>query len=184
MKVGFLHGCRQTSDMFESLTKVYRELLSKQGNFEFIFIEGQYDYITGKTWFKTNLELSLIGTDHIPEDEIYETLNYVENIVRREEINVLVGFSQCGNIVDTYLRLKNSDSHIKSALILNGYSFPRYHKLIPIVDKFVFVFSSKDDVVRPELLHNNYQSIIKFEHDKGHKLNNSKPFVRSIIQSL
>lgn len=186
MKVAFLHGCCQTNEMFKSLSKEYKEMLRKKyKDCDFVYIEGQYDHSrTGKTWYKTELDLSLIGTDHIPDVHINETLDYVESIIRHEGVSILVGFSQGGNVIDTYLRWRNADSHIKSALILNGYSFPRYHHLTPTVDLLVYVSSENDEIVNHELLHTNYTSIVTFQHDKGHKLNTSKPFVRTIVSNL
>lgn len=181
-----LHGCCQTQEMFASLTKVYLDILAKkEPSLRVVHIEGQFDHSrTGKTWFRTELDLALIGTDHIPECDISETLDHVESSIRLNQVNVLIGFSQGGNVIDTYLRLRNGDGHIKAAVVFNGYSFPRYHEIVPHVGNMVYVTSNTDDIVRPEMLHDNYLLKVHLAHTKGHKIFTNKSYTRALIDSL
>lgn len=182
-KVAFLHGCCQTKEMFASLAKPYIGMLDKKFA-KITHLEGQYDHSrSGKMWFRSEFDFALIGTDVAPSSEVDETLDHVEEQVRSSNINMLIGFSQGGNVVDSYLRLRNGDGHIKSAVIFNGYSFPRYHDLTPSVLTLVYVSSDADEIVKPDQLHNNYPESTCLTHDKGHKLQASKPFARSVIEA-
>lgn len=163
MKVGFLHGCCQDNAIFTSLMKPYCEIMKKTyGVTECIFIEAQYEHSRkGKTWFQRELELTKIGTDDISNEDIELTLSYVEDIIRKQNIEILIGFSQGGNVMDTYLRTRNTDDHIKRAMILNAYSFPRYVHLKPSLEKLVFITSLQDDIVPHDILTENYDSTKK-----------------------
>lgn len=148
-------------------------------------IEGQYEHpLRGKMWFRTELKLDEIGTDVIPPEDIHDTMHYLHSIVTTNNIHTLMGFSQGANVIDTYLRLTNDDEFIQSAVILNGYTFPRYSHMVPRVRHMQCILSDNDDIVKPSLLINNYPNAILHCHEKGHKINTSKPFVRKVIDSI
>jgi predicted esterase len=182
LKIGLLHGCRQNSEMFNNLLKDYiKKIIKEYPNTTFFPIEGQYDHPEkGKMWFKTLLELDKIGTDDVPQDDINITLNYLENIIRENNINFLIGFSQGGNVISTYLRLRNNDEHIKKAIIISSYDFPQYqniHISIPIL----LIGSKEDIIVKFDLLPINCDNATIFEHNKGHIINHNKSFITSVI---
>jgi poly(3-hydroxyalkanoate) synthetase len=185
MNILVCHGCRQDIKTITSLFKKYeKEIKRNYPDSSISYLEGQYDhYDHGKMWYKTCLTLENIGSNDIPENEIQETLDYLESYIRENNINVLIGYSQGGNLVSTYLRLRNEDFHIKSASIISGYDFPIYVKFQMKIKKLVFVYSQSDEIVnhllKPSI---NISCVYKdLIHERGHKIEQKSDFVKNFV---
>ena len=176
-----LHGCNQTQEMFKRLMKNYIRL-GKQYNLNFYFTEAKYEHpIGGKTWYKTPLNVEDIGHIKHDFDLTNDTLVDIENLIHDNHIDILLGFSQGGNVVDTYLAVKKN-TMIKRAVIMSGYSLlnpplplsPSNN--IPILN----VISQNDTVVPFNLAPKTHDEIYTLEHDKGHKLPTKNSQIRKI----
>lgn len=185
MNIAILHGCRQSDEMMKSLMREYEKKIKAHfKDATFYYINAQYPHVdTGRMWFSTHLDLERIGTDDIPEKDIMDTMKYVSNIITTNNINVLIGFSQGGNVISSYLRLFNQDKHIKCAIIISGYDFPRYQHL-PIEIPLLFIGSKEDIIVDIKLKPVNCIDITEMEHSKGHIINQQKSFITSIVNWL
>lgn len=183
MNILCLHGCHQTLESFKNVS-VMQELI-RFGNKEkinFHFIEGKYDHPNGggKTWYHIPLVLSDIGKIKYDPTLVNDVLDDLDKIIEELNINVLLGFSQGGNVVDTYLRYRGNKK-IKCAVIFSGYSLAdsdnNYISDVPLLN----IWSKSDDIVPYNLAPSSYKNITTIEHDKGHKLPTSKPMLRNII---
>lgn len=176
-----LHGCCQNTDIFKNLLRDYMKL---SPDIKWHFIEGKYDHSRcGKTWFQPELSLDQIGQDVVKLDEIKSVLIDIDEYIKLHKINVLLGFSQGGNVVDCYLRLY-PDNNIKCVVIGSGYSFPSLVKhnddiKLPIL----YIGSEIDDIV---LFKNkpNYLNEKNIMHDKGHKVPTQKVIIKEVIDFI
>ena len=185
-----LHGCNQTEKMFQDLMKPMIQLAntfckSKECKMIWHFVEAKYDHsLGGKTWYNVELNVEQIGSIQMCLEMVNPTLDDIDKIIKNLAIDVLLGFSQGGNVVDTYLTNKyNSlDCLIKCAVIFSGYDLidPNRKKIeIPVLN----VCSDSDEIVKPIYMP-IYPNMTIMKHEKGHKLPTSKPFVREIIQFI
>jgi predicted esterase len=174
-----LHGCNQTQEMFEGLMKNFVRLGEKQYNLKFFFTEAKYDHPNGgKTWYKRPLEVSQIGSIPYEDDLVRETLNDIDELIEENNIQVLLGFSQGANVVDTFLGYKGNKK-IKCAVIMSGYALVdtnRENVDVPVLG----VISEKDDVVPYKLNPTQYFVHNVIMHDKGHKLPTQNSIIRQI----
>jgi predicted esterase len=173
-----LHGCNQTQEMFEGLLKHYIRLGEKQYNLKFHFTEAKYDHpLGGKTWYKTPLNVSEIGSIAYNKDLVDSTLDDINEIITSKNIQVLLGFSQGANVVDTFLAYRNNN--IISAVLLSGYSLVddgRKQVLTPVLN----VVSDADTIVPSRLYPTGYIENRVLKHDKGHKLPTQAGQIREI----
>jgi predicted esterase len=182
-----LHGCNQTKEMFEGLTKQMREIATtycKNKKCEMIwhFVEAEYDHsLGGKTWYNVELDVPKIGTIEFDHAMANPTLEMIDKVINDLNINVLVGFSQGGNVVDTYL--VNKENHIKCAVIFSGYNLVDDNRKVDVETPVMNVYSDSDMIV-PSKFMPIYKNMELRAHDKGHKLPTSKPFVREIIDYI
>ena len=174
MNILCLHGCCQTTDILQNLMRDYIKIFPSDT--KWYFIEAKYDHSRcGKTWFQPELSLDQIGKDVVEMDEITTKIN--EN-----KINVLIGFSQGGNVVDCYLRLFNNDN-IKCVVILSGYSFPKLIKN-PVILPILYISSEKDEIVSKNLIPTDYTNMTLILHDKGHKIPTQKTIIKQILEFI
>ena len=182
-----LHGCNQNVDMFRGLLKSTMEIATTYGKnknltFNFHFTEGKYDHpIGGKTWYNKPLEVEKIGNIPFNDDLVSDTLDDINKLIDDLNINVLLGFSQGGNVVDTYLVNRTNDK-IKCAVIFSGYDLvdPNRKEInLPVMN-----VCSDNDTIVPSKYMPIYPNMLIKKHDKGHKLPTSKPFVREIIEFI
>jgi len=188
--IGCLHGCCQNNEMFKSCLKNMLSIASKENKkagydkFTFHFLEADYDHPDGgKTWYSKVLDVNDIKVG-IPYDPTFviPTLKKVDEFVNKNNINVLLGFSQGGNVVDSYARYMENE--ISTIIILSGYSFVNPEaKQVDV--NFIDIFSDCDDIVPSDKHPTNYNSnkttIIK--HDKGHKVPGN-PIIRKILSLI
>jgi predicted esterase len=182
-----LHGCNQNKQMFEDLTKNLRQIAtsySKQNNcseFVWHYVEAKYDHSLGnKTWYPVELDVPKIGTIEMDHEMVDGTLDELDKIIVDLKIDVLVGFSQGGNVVDTYL--VNKSNSIKCAVIFSGYDLVDGNRKA-IETPVMNVYSDEDTIV-PSKFMPIYKNMVTKQHDKGHKLPTSKPFVRDIVDFM
>lgn len=181
-----LHGCCQTQNMFRDILKSTMEIANvycknKNNIIKWHFIEAKYNHSAGgKTWYKIELDVQKIGAIIMDHDIVDETINEIDEIVKTLNIDVLIGFSQGGNVVDTYI--VNKENNIKCAVIFSGYDLideNRKKVNTPVMN----ICSDIDDIVKSKYMP-IYDNMIVKKHDKGHKLPTSKPFVREIIEYI
>lgn len=179
-----LHGCNQTSIMFEQLMKNFIQISktytkNKNKTFSWNFIEARYDHsIGGKTWYNVELDVSKIGSIHMDDNMVKSTLDELDNKINELKIDVLIGFSQGGNVVDTYL--VNRPNNIKCAVIFSGYDLIDANR--KQVDTPVLNVYSESDTIVPCQYTPKYKNMTVKIHEKGHKLPTSNPFMREIIE--
>jgi len=116
-----LHGCCQSEEVFRSYLKNMMRICKKEMNF--FFMEGRFDHPDGgKTWYPKPLVVKDIGNIEYTPELVGDTLDLVHDFIITNNITVLLGFSQGGNLVDTYLNYKHPDNKpIVKAVILSGY---------------------------------------------------------------
>lgn len=186
MNILCLHGCNQTKDMFSSILKPLMEISTtyaknKKLEVNWHFIEAKYDHPQGgKTWYNKPLDVDQIGSIPLDHDLVDGTLDDLTEVINKLNINVLVGFSQGGNVVDTYL--VNRPNNIKCAVIFSGYNLVDPER--KIIDTPVMNVCSQADIVVPCKFMPNYSHMEIKEHDKGHKIPTSRPFLREILDFM
>jgi len=182
-----LHGCNQSREIFETITKHFREIsftFSKTNdcNINFHYTEALYDHSCGgKSWYNVEFDISKIGTIEYDSDTVNPTINHIDKLVSELNIDVLLGFSQGGNVVDTYL--VNKTNSIKCAIIFSGYNFIDENRNVNVETHVMNVISEEDKIV-PSKFMPIYKNMEVRYHNKGHKLPTSKPFVRNIIEYI
>lgn len=177
-----LHGCNQTETMFRDLMKNFIKLGEKQYGIKFHFTEAKYDHpLGGKTWYKVPLHVPDIGTIAYSEDLVKDTMDDIRELIHKNNITVLLGFSQGANVVDTYLAYFNNDNLIKRAVILSGYSLVDNNRNPSINVSVLGVVSDSDTVVSSNLNPTGYKTSQVIKHDKGHKLPTSNTTIRQIL---
>ncbi len=178
-----LHGCCQTQEIFEKLMKTYIRLGEKQYNLKFHFTEAKYDHPDGgKTWYNRPLVVGDIGTITYSEDLVKDTLEDIYQLIETNNIDVLLGFSQGGNVVDTFMAYKEH-KNIKGVVIMSGYSLINEKEDIEYDTPTLAVTSKADTVVPFDLTKKLYPNYI-LEHDKGHKVPTRNPQIRKICKFM
>ena len=174
-----LHGCNQSEGMFRELMKNYVRLGEKQYNLKFHFMEAQYNHPNGgKTWYNKPLDVKEIGSIVYDEELTKDALTHLNQVINEYNIDVLLGFSQGANVVDTFMT-HGGHPNIKRVVLMSGYS------LIDLSNKMVdtpcLAVISESDTVVPHILNpTNYHESHIFKHYKGHKLPTSNKTIRDI----
>ena len=105
-----LHGCNQTKEMFESVMKNFVNIVSKDPKFFVTFIQADYLHPDGGyTWYHVPLVVKDIGVIAYSEELVKPTMDNIQQIITEKNINVLLGFSQGGNVVDVYCKYFNQN---------------------------------------------------------------------------
>lgn len=184
-----LHGCGQNMIMFKQLMKNLAKIGSKY-NFKFFYMEAKYDATKDesdgtirKTWYREQLNLADIGVMKINHNLIRDVMDDIDRKIEEHDISVLLGYSQGGNVVDTYLSYRENN-RIKCAIIMAGYSFVDENK--PIVSIPVLSIISKLDMIVPTATAPliNHVNITIMEHNGGHNIITSKPKLREICEFI
>lgn len=175
------HGCCQTQASFQKYLKTYVKLGEQQYGLKFHFTEAKYDHPDGgKTWYNKPLVVGDIGSIAYSEELVNDTLDDIDELVETLKIDVLLGFSQGGNVIDTYLSY-GDNKRIKRAVIMSGYSLideNRKSYNVPIL-----AVTSKEDTIVPFDLTRKLSDNVLI-HDKGHKLPTRKPQIRRICEFM
>lgn len=178
-----LHGCNQTQEMFQRLLKNYIRLGEKQYDLKFHFIEAKYDHPNGgKTWYNKPLDVEKIGSIKYDEKLVSDALDDIEKFMSEKKetgiiFDSLLGFSQGGNVVDTFLSKRKSS--IMCAVIMSGYSLVDSDRVI-INIPMLSVVSDQDTIVPSKFNPVGYSKEYFLYHDKGHKLPTRNPQIRKI----
>ncbi len=138
---------------------------------------------SGKTWYSTQLQLSHIGLIQYSPELVGDTLDDLDAVVQahKDKDVILLGFSQGGNVVDTYLaRRYNVDSSIvKGAIIISGYSLvdaERKMVSVPLLN----VVGNVDTIVAPNLYPTEYRCSELIVHPDGHIIPKTE-YVRKML---
>lgn len=180
-----LHGCNQTQSAFEGYMKNFIKL-GKQYNLNMNFIEAKYDHpIGGKTWYHKPLVVEDIGRIEYDQSLVQNTLDDIYNIIEEKDISVLFGFSQGGNVIDTFLTYRGH-SNLKCAVILSGYNLVNSErdKFTDKIDIPVLLVGSDDDTVVPYEFTPTYKNSFELKHNKGHKLPTKNTEIRKICKFM
>jgi predicted esterase len=182
-----LHGCNQTKDMFGSILKAFMELAStyeknKSIKFNWHFVEAKYDHpFGGKTWYNKPLDVAQIGSIEMDNMLVADALADLDKTINDLDIHVLFGFSQGGNVVDTYLT-NIPTNKIKCAAIFSGYDLINKARM-PVPIPVINVCSDIDEIV-PSKFMPIYPNMTIKKHDKGHKIPTSRPLQREILDFI
>ena len=104
-----LHGCCQSEEVFRSYLKNMMRICKKEMNF--FFMEGRFDHPDGgKTWYPKPLVVKDIGNIEYTPGLVGDTLDLVHEFIIANDIAVLLGFSQGGNVIDAYLNYKHPEN--------------------------------------------------------------------------
>ena len=192
-KVLCLHGNRQSKEIFENVLtntllrayKRYHKDTTNPNIMEWQFMEAPFPHSeTGRTWYNKELTLSDIGYMSFSEDLTCDTLNMLDTYIKTHEIDILVGFSQGGNVVDTYLR--HRPNTIKCAVLFSGYSLITSIPPVYPHTSILNVVSEQDNIVPvtfiPEFPKHQFTNTIY--HDKGHKIPTSPIILREIMDFI
>jgi hypothetical protein len=180
-KVICLHGCNQDAGMFKRLLKDYKKIGAAY-NLTFVFVEAEHTHpLGGKTWYGgPPLDIYKIGEIPLPAPcWTAPTLERIHQIIEDEKAYALLGFSQGGNVVDTYLATYVSTTRIKYAAILSGYEFVDGNRVV-VNTPLLNVYSEADTIVPAKFAPTHYNVIVPLKHDKGHKVPTSRPMIRII----
>lgn len=182
LKVLCLHGCCQSGEAIAHYMKNLIKICESLANIDFVFLDAQYDHsVKGRHWFPEQLEIEKIGKIAISDVTWGPTLDYVEEAITTQQPDVVIGFSQGANVLDTYLSKKDSYG-IKRAVLFSGYSLmddERKPRDLPVL----VVHGTNDEVV-PFELYPRYPHTRLIEHTKGHALPSSKPVLREIAKFI
>ena len=184
--MGCLHGCNQTASMFQNLLKQFNEKAGKS-NIRLVFLEAQYDHpLGGKTWYSIPLDVQDIGTAPLDLEQAAPTMELVDKFVAEHGVQVLLGFSQGANVVDTWFALRPDQQQVKTAVLLSGYSFVNTESMTRSCRACLNVTSSSDQVVKAIFAPTvGYPNVVAAEvHDKGHKIPTSKPQLQRIVDFI
>lgn len=167
-----LHGCCQSKDMLQSVLKNFIEICKKdkEVTFNFVFVQAEYPHPDGGfTWYHVPLVVKDIGKIKYSPELVNPTLDSIDKIIKENNINVLMGFSQGGNVVDCYLKYREHPQ-IKKAVIMSSYSLINDSEPSVLDVKVLNVVSKIDEVVPWNLYPKNYVDAQLIEHEKGHKI--------------
>lgn len=156
--IGVLHGCRQDSVVFQRLFKDYVNKFQNKLDVSFVFIDAQYPHEDdGKMWYKNQLHLNEIGVTNFPMEDIEHTINYIDNQIEMHHIQILIGFSQGGNVVSTYLKLRQNNQ-INLAIIMAGYDFPIL-STVQVNIPTLYIGSDRDEIVPIKHIISGYSNL-------------------------
>lgn len=135
------------------------------------------------TWYSQELDVADIPAGFDYDAKItQDCLETIHDYINQNGIDVLLCFSQGGNVVDTYLH-QYSDNPIQRVLIFSGYEF-RYPERRTLNLPLVSVYSDVDDVVPSTCRPTNYSVIHEYAHDKGHKFPSGNPLLRKFCKFM
>lgn len=163
MNILCLHGCRQTKEIFKKLLKI--SVIKSENNF--FFIDGLYNHSQhGKMWYEQELQIKDIGVTIYDPKTTVKTMEQINNSITENKINMLFGFSQGANVIDTYLQLTH-DKRIEKAILISGYSFTGISRncLTPVTTVHSIVDNIVDPKYNPKFIKS--KCIV---HNNGHKL--------------
>lgn len=182
-KVLCLHGCNQSEAMFQSLLKGWKKILA-QHNLELHYIQGAREHHLGNyTWYEEDLDVDQIGVAEYHEELVKPCLERVHSYIHENGITALLGFSQGGNVIDTYLSQYEGVTPIQRAVILSGYELVDPGRKA-LATPLLSYYSEADTIVPARFRPKNYENLIEVAHDNGHKLPKGNPAIRKLCNFL
>ena len=181
MNVLCLHGCGMSGLLFKKLCKpfIYK---AERRNIRLIFPDASYN----DQWYHRPLEIADIGKK-LPTTDIKEltepTMLYIDMLIEMYNISALLGFSQGGNVVDTYMHIGKNRNRIKCQVVMSSYSFFCADDTTVIVPNTMIVASPEDHIVSIDETRKIPHSV-SVEHSKGHKVPTTSSKVRLIVDFL
>ncbi len=171
-----LHGCNQNTEAFTGYLSNFSRILKKY-NVVLHYLEAPYDHPRGgKTWLAVPLDIADIGIQKYDQEtlEINKTLDMIHTEIVKNNVSILLGFSQGGNMVDLYLGYKNDDNMIKKGIVISGYYLVDADRKNNDTVSVLIIESDSDDIVKPEYSPQHYKNKETIKHDKGHKIPGSE----------
>lgn len=178
-----LHGCNQSEEMLRSLIKGWKKIPT-QNSLELHFLQGVRKHrLGGYTWYEEDLDVDQIGSIGYSEDLVGPCLERVHAFIVEHNITALLGFSQGGNVVDTYLSRYEGKTPVQRAVILSGYELvdpDRKNLTTPVLS----YYSEADEIVLPKFRPTHYDNLIEIPHANAHKLPKGNPVIRKLCGFL
>jgi len=180
-----LHGCHQTVPLFKNMIKYFVDKLV-ESNMNIYFLEAKYDHPgqkkfpnwKNKTWYAKPLDIDEIGKIPYSPNLVNDVMDDIESAITKFNINILVGYSQGANVVDTYLGYRNDD-RIKCAILFSGYSL--VDQMRGLADcPILVVHSENDKIVLFRYKPSKYNNIEIYFHNDEHNFP-SKVHIDNII---
>lgn len=182
-KVLCLHGCNQSEAMLRSLLKGWKKIPA-QHNLELHYIQGAREHHLGNyTWYEEDLDVDQIGTAELRADLVGPCLERVHAYICAHKITALLGFSQGGNVIDTYLSRYEGLTPIRRAVILSGYELVDPGRKM-LATPLLSYYSEADTIVPAKFRPKNYEHLIEVAHDNAHKLPKGNPTIRKLCKFL
>jgi predicted esterase len=182
-----LHGCCQSEEMFRSLLKTWIRIGEKDHDLEFHFLQATTPHSNGGwTWYTKELDVSAIGTLQYDPDMQNPCLDRVHAYVREHKIDVLLGFSQGGNVVDTYLYKYDMCGPVQRGVIFSGYEMLLSGDRVRpgLGAPMLSVYSDADEIVPSKFRPKHYLALAEFAHTKGHRLPSGNKTIRALCQYM
>ena len=178
-----VHGSGQTAANFRHLMQPFK-MAGERNGIQFFFIEGPFLHPShyGRMWYPC--PITDMRHTVLPRNVVARACEQVAEAVHKHDINALMGFSQGGSLVDTYLHhCWESPTPIQKAVIWAGYEIQLPGRRVIDVP-LLSIVSPQDAIVPAEVAPRHYQDIETVVHDKGHRIVITNSFVGRICSFL
>ena len=196
-----LHGYGQDKTVFQQAMRRYLNR-AKHDGVRYLFVEAPHDHIHGgKQWLDQYLALPVRREDLTYSErgctESMESMDLIDQFIAlynahkytqvldamarhidRYNINVLLGFSQGANVIDTFLSHRDAP-RIQCAVLMSGYSCVDVDRRVIQIP--VLAVTSPNDTVTPSALQTPTEHMAVIEHNEGHLVSKGRSIVRQVI---
>lgn len=181
MKILCLHGYRNSKDNFEK--SIQKNVIKKLKSHQFYFLNSLFVHPEeGYQWWATTKE----GLYNLKSyDTIKESIDYIIQYIKQNQIDVIWGFSQGGCLANIIVHLY--PDLVKKIIISSGFPCTDLEFKVKVETKIsvecLITFGTKDDLVVPELtkqLSNFYFQPDLYEHKWGHVIPNDNSFTTKL----
>ena len=167
-----LHGSMSNKETMEKISHVLIRKGVKRG-FNFFFLEAPFDFPNQagkKMWYKTNMDdydMQTITKEEF-SDDFLETSKYVCDFIEKNQINVIVGFSQGAHITDSIITYCNTS--IQKIVMISGFSFNDDSRCMNDNIHALNIVGEYDRIVPPHFAPSKYKNLqtLKHSNPKGH----------------
>lgn len=182
-KVLCLHGCNQSEEMFRSLIKGWKKI-PEQNGLELHYLQAHRSHhLGGYTWYEKDLDVAQIGTIEFSNELTKQCLERVHKYIAENNITALIGFSQGGNVVDTYLSRYEGRTPVDRGVIMSGYELVDPDRKM-LETPVLSYYSEADEVVPAKFRPTHYVSLTEIHHTNAHRLPKSNPVIRKMCAFL
>jgi predicted esterase len=162
-----LHGRGHTISSFKVATTSLRKRCQ---DINFAYLEGPYVYGNGRSYCDIDNDIKTVLNLDYNERILSKSLELLDTKIKDNNITMLLGFSQGGLLVDTYLRkYALNNTQIKKAVIMSGFSFKDLVNINENVHVFNIV-SPVDIIISPIYAPKHYKYIKTGNHQYGHRI--------------